>query len=287
MARSAAPSPMTRRVLHDAAPLRVGHIVARPSSDACIEVEGPPQNVLALPLSGLFARHRSSRSSYVATPNHAVFFPEGRGYRMSFPGAIGDEVLVLQWSSQALDEAMPGALEAFGRAEGAEVLLEPASMVRRGLLRRRLEEGALDPLGVEEECASLLASCMRIDGPRGGGRGSVEPVKEAIGVEPERAWTLAELARIAGVSPWHLAHVFREEVGLPVYSYVLRQRLARALDVVLETDTDITTIALDAGFGSHSHFTLRFRTLFGVTPAALRRERPAVARARRKIVTAR
>lgn len=287
MTRSAAPSLMTRRVLHDAASLRVGHVVARPSSDACVEVEGPPQNVLALPLSGLFARHRSSRSRCVATPNHAVFFPQGRAYRMSFPGAVGDEVLVLQWPSEALAETMPGALEAFGRAEGAEVLLDPESMLRRGLLRRRLEQGTLDPLGIEEECMALLASCMRVDGPRAAGRGGIEPVKEAIGVEPERAWTLAELARIAGVSPWHLAHVFRGEVGIPVYAYVLRQRLARALDAVLETDRDITTIALDAGFGSHSHFTLRFRTLFGVTPAALRRERPGAARARRKIVTAR
>jgi len=55
----------------------------------------------------------------------------------------------------------------------------------------------------------------------------------------------------------------------------------------VDSDADITTIALDAGFASHSHFTLHFRTLFGVTPVALRRgagPRPADLR---KIVTAR
>jgi AraC-like DNA-binding protein len=89
------------------------------------------------------------------------------------------------------------------------------------------------------------------------------------------------------MSPYHLAHVFRREVGLPVYAYVLRLRLAQALSAVVDSDADITTIALDAGFASHSHFTLHFRTLFGVTPAALRRgagPRPAELR---KIVTAR
>jgi transcriptional regulator GlxA family with amidase domain len=67
----------------------------------------------------------------------------------------------------------------------------------------------------------------------------------------------------------------------------LRLRLAQALSAVVDSDADITTIALDAGFASHSHFTLHFRTLFGVTPAALRRGRRPRPAELRKIVTAR
>ncbi|APV49103.1 hypothetical protein BWI17_05065 [Betaproteobacteria bacterium GR16-43] len=78
------------------------------------------------------------------------------------------------------------------------------------------------------------------------------------------------------MSPYHLAHVFRREVGTSVYAYVLRLRLAQALTAVIDSDADITTIALDAGFASHSHFTRHFRTFFGTPPAELR-----------KIVTAR
>jgi AraC-like DNA-binding protein len=279
---------LTRRVLHDATTLRVGHIVARPANDDCIDVEAPTQNVLALPLSGLFARHLSSRTHWIATPGHAVFFPAGRGYRMSFPGAIGDEVLVLQWSPEALGEALPEAAQRFEGSVGFRVLLEPGHMLRRARLRRRLEAGALDPLEIEEECAGLLASCLRIEGLESGARRDrVERVKEAIAVDPARAWTLAELSRIALLSPYHLAHVFRRQVGVPVYAYVLRSRLAAALGGVLDTDADITSIALDHGFSSHSHFTHRFRALFGVTPASLRRERPRGALERRKIVTAR
>jgi transcriptional regulator GlxA family with amidase domain len=52
---------------------------------------------------------------------------------------------------------------------------------------------------------------------------------------------------------------------------------------VVGGDGEFTTIALDAGFASHSHFTARFRALFGVPAAELRRSaskarRPARAR---------
>jgi AraC-like DNA-binding protein len=75
--------------------------------------------------------------------------------------------------------------------------------------------------------------------------------------------------------------------GTSVYDYVLRERLAQALDAVLDGD-DITAIALDAGFASRSHFTARFKSFFNCTPAAFRRLATAERAAQsRKIMTAR
>jgi AraC-like DNA-binding protein len=69
---------------------------------------------------------------------------------------------------------------------------------------------------------------------------------------------------------------------------VLHERLAHTLDAVLDCGDDLTTIALDAGFASHSHFTARFRSFFGCTPVALRRIATSARIAElRKIVTAR
>jgi hypothetical protein len=65
--------------------------------------------------------------------------------------------------------------------------------------------------------------------------------------------------RIANLSPFHLCHVFRLMVGTSIYDYVLHERLAHSLDAVLDCGSDLTAIALDAGFASHSHFTARFR----------------------------
>jgi AraC-like DNA-binding protein len=116
----------------------------------------------------------------------------------------------------------------------------------------------------------------------------LERVKEAVASAPSAKWTVAKLADVANLSPFHLCHVFREMVGISIYDYVLRERLARTLDAVLDCDDDLTSIALDAGFASHSHFTARFRSFFGYTPAALRRIATAAHVAElRKIVTAR
>jgi AraC family transcriptional regulator len=100
---------------------------------------------------------------------------------------------------------------------------------------------------------------------------ALERVKEAVAIAPADKWNIAKLAKVASLSPFHLCHVFRQMVGTSVYDYVLHERLACALDAVLDGGDDLTAIALDAGFASHSHFTARFRRFFGCTPIALRR----------------
>jgi AraC-like DNA-binding protein len=113
-------------------------------------------------------------------------------------------------------------------------------------------------------------------------------VKEAVALAPSHRWNVAKLAEIANFSPFHLCHVFRDTVGTSIYDYVLHERLAHTLDAVLDCGDDLTAIALDAGFASHSHFTARFRSFFGCSPTALRRIATAAHVAElRKIVTAR
>jgi AraC-like DNA-binding protein len=46
--------------------------------------------------------------------------------------------------------------------------------------------------------------------------------------------------------------------------------LRRALDRIADGCTDLTGLALDLGFSSHSHFTATFRKHLGITPEAVR-----------------
>ena len=95
---------------------------------------------------------------------------------------------------------------------------------------------------------------------------------------------LAALAQRVYSSPWHLARTFRELTGMSLHRYQLRARMAAALDEVLDSRRDLTTIGIALGFSSHSHFTACFRRNFGVTPSELRRRAhgPQI----RKILTA-
>mgnify|MGYP001175601286 CR=1 FL=1 len=293
-----------RRTLFDGDWLQIGHIAVRPVSSACGEVEASALHVLALPLAGVFAKHDGPRQQVIATPNHALLISAGRPYRLSFPGRIGDRCLALRFTSDALARVLPEALGRDGfdtDTFSPHALLPPAVMLARSRLWRRFAHGdAVDPLEAEELGLHLLDATLHAvrrepapplratPGASWRRRRQVTRTIEAICTQPERRWTLADLAAQAHVSASHLAHVFRAEIGLSVYGYVLRSRLARALDAVLDSDAGLTEIALDAGFASHSHFTARFGALFGHTPLQLRRGvHSAVARQLRRIVTAR
>jgi AraC-like DNA-binding protein len=272
---------VTRRALFDGDLLRLGHVVARPPASDRQDLECQDCNVLVLPLAGVFAKHDSRRRHLIATPSDGVFIEAGKPYRISYPAGIGDECLTIRFPAAALPVST-----------GSHALLPPAVMLGRSLLWRKFSTGAWDPLEVEELALGVLLKMLDAARTRGPARRAwreqrAARVKEAISIHPERKWRLSELAALACLSHWHLAHVFRAEVGESVYRYVLRARLAKALDAVLDSDSDLTAIALERGFSSHSHFTARFRALFGMTPAELRRTATCASAAKlRKIVTA-
>src|SRR5258706_7511767 len=273
---------IARRSLFKGRLFEIAHVVCRPTPDLRHDVAYAGLNVLALPTAGVFALHPSVRRHVVATPNHAVFISSGRPYRVTFPGCIGDECLTLHLSAEGLARLVPEAMARDGFDEStlfARAVLPPAAILARSLLLRGFVRGEADPLQVEELGIGLLGSALGAVGAprqkeRERGSRHVERVKEAISTSPERKWTLVELAEMTGVSPWHLAHIFNREVGTSVYRYAIRSRLAKALDAVLDSKLDLNTIAPDAGFASHSHFTARFRAFFGVAPDALRRSAP-------------
>jgi AraC family transcriptional regulator len=284
---------ITRRTLYRGRLFELGHVVCRPTPEARTEVEYPALNVLALPTAGVFALHHGPRKQVLATPNHAVFIASGSPCRVSFPGNLGDECLVMRMSPEGLSELVPEAMTRDGFEASvltSHVTLPASAILARSLLSRRFARGEADPLLVEEVGVGLLDAAL--GAARRMRRGEshsrhVRRVKEAISAAPERKWTLGALSDIAGVSPYHLAHVFNKEVGTSVYRYAVRQRLARALNAVLDSNLDLTSIALDTGFASHSHFTARFRAFFGLTPEALRRSAGSRSAAElRKIVTA-
>ena len=81
---------------------------------------------------------------------------------------------------------------------------------------------------------------------------------------------LADVARAAGVSPYHLARVFQSVTGCPVVRYLRGRRLSDAARRLADGARDILSVALAAGYGSHEAFTRAFRDQFGRTPEDVR-----------------
>jgi len=265
----------TRATLFEGDNLQIGQFEARPVSDACGDVEWQASNVVVLPVSGVFSKHDAPGRHVIGTPSHAVFVAADTPYRISFPGAIGDRALTLRFGQDLLAPPDCG-----GEVTASHGLLPPGAMMLRNLLWTRLERAEADEFEAEALGLDLLDMSLRSmhTGSMTMRRSAqvrrmraIERVKEAVALAPADGWNLAKLSKVANLSPFHLCHVFRQMVGTSIHDYVLQERLAHTLDVILDGGNDLTAIALDAGFASHSHFTARFRRFFGCTPTALRR----------------
>jgi AraC family transcriptional regulator len=84
---------------------------------------------------------------------------------------------------------------------------------------------------------------------------------------------LADLASLAGLSPYHFLRVFRATTGVTPHQHLLRVRLRAAAVSLVRTDTSVTEIALASGFDDLSNFTRSFRAEYGASPVRYRRAR--------------
>lgn len=81
---------------------------------------------------------------------------------------------------------------------------------------------------------------------------------------------LDQLAYVVGQTVHQMLVSFRATFGRTPWQYIIHERLRIAQRLLSATDKDITTIAFEAGFSSHSHLTRLFRQHLGCTPRAFR-----------------
>lgn len=82
--------------------------------------------------------------------------------------------------------------------------------------------------------------------------------------------TLDNLAEIANVTQHNLLRFFGNSFGKTPAQYIIEQRLRKARWLLANTKKDITAIALETGFSSHSHLTSTFKKNVGTTPQDFR-----------------
>jgi AraC-like DNA-binding protein len=130
-------------------------------------------------------------------------------------------------------------------------------------------------LECDEAMLEVLRHAVRAGGsasapPRAASARLVRRAKEFLQTDLARPIRLADVARAAGASPAYLTDLFRRTEGVSLHRYLVQLRLSSAL-VALPNAGDLTALALDVGFSSHSHFTAAFRRAYGTTPSAFRR----------------
>ncbi|MFC4513359.1 effector binding domain-containing protein [Streptomyces ehimensis] len=82
---------------------------------------------------------------------------------------------------------------------------------------------------------------------------------------------VADLARIAATSEYHLRRLFSALAGVPLSEYIRRRRLTVAGAEVLAGERTLLDVATRYGYGSGEAFARAFRALHGVGPGEARR----------------
>jgi AraC-like DNA-binding protein len=225
---------------------------------------------IGLPRRGVFLIERRGQTAVIDT-NTAVLLGPDDEYRVAHPTGDGDEGTVLALPRDLVEDAI-------GRIEGRVGNLRPRDHLAVCAVNRALREAGPEQLEAEDATLWLLGLLSpafaetgtddRTLGP--GQRLRIERARALLASAPTHRWNLGALGRALRCSPFHLARQFRVATGETISRYALRLRLGVALQQLAEGERDIAALAIETGFSHHSHFSARFRSVFGITPSEAR-----------------
>jgi transcriptional regulator GlxA family with amidase domain len=99
----------------------------------------------------------------------------------------------------------------------------------------------------------------------------IHEVQAFLAANLDRDVDLPAIARQAALSPYYFSRQFTAYVGVPPYRYLIGLRIARAVELLRDTELSVTQICSRVGFNSLSHFTTTFRRHTGLSPSDYRR----------------
>ena len=85
----------------------------------------------------------------------------------------------------------------------------------------------------------------------------------------EEDLSLERLSEIFFVSRYHIAHVFKDNLGMSIHQFITKKRLARCKQAILGSSS-ITEVYEMFGFGDYSSFYRAFKKEYGISPKDFR-----------------
>ena len=227
---------------------------------------------------------------FFITDGHGRF----RTQSEEFPVSIRDLIIInpnvphteLSQADSPLEYTVLGVegLETMAGVEGYTMLhLHSGWEELTGLLGLILREAGAALPGYEQACGALLAVILIRLGRLGEAALSGEPagprttrecdlVRRYIDNHFKESLTLEQLAELAHLNKYYMAHTFRREVGVSPINYLISRRIEESRFLLRETDHTLSLISQMLGFSSLSYFSQCFRRVEGVSPTEYRKQ---------------
>ena len=78
--------------------------------------------------------------------------------------------------------------------------------------------------------------------------------------------SVADLAAVAELSPFHFARLFKATTGETPHAFLMRVRIEEGMRLLKDTPLALAAIAGRVGFRTHAHFSRAFREATGMAP---------------------
>lgn len=232
---------------------------------------------VCLPYRGLFVWHVGAEE-VVGDANQVVYVRRNEAYRMSAPLESGYAELIITPRIDMLAEVahINGARFSDHPLFRLRTKHADPAMKATGLrfLHWARSASSKDQLERDEAVLTLLkhAFCTPSTNVRVTPASArlIRRAKEFLHRNLRERILLQDIARDVDASATYLTDLFSRVEGCALHEYLTRLRLSEAL-AELPHSSDLTALALELGFSSHSHFTYAFRRRFGCTPSQFRR----------------
>lgn len=227
---------------------------------------------------------RGAHASWYRGANHIV--PE-RVLTLVPPGEVhtGHRVPGHAWHYRAVYPspglmrrlAAEAGVDASEMALAAGLSARDPALTAAFLAAHRACTASPDSLEAESAMTEVLVTLLRRHAA--GGRQTLEPVATGRPVQVVRDFleahlaehlTLADLARLTGLSQYAVLRAFRRAMGIPPHRYLTQVRVRRAVELLRAGHSPVM-VAQKVGFADQSHLTRHFRRLVGVTPGTFAR----------------
>lgn len=98
----------------------------------------------------------------------------------------------------------------------------------------------------------------------------VEKAKKLIDENISNTYTITELSRIIGTNEQYLKQHFKQQYGMTIRTYILKNKMNHAKELLIKGDHKVAVIANKIGYKHATHFTTAFKRYFGFLPNSIK-----------------
>jgi AraC-like DNA-binding protein len=100
----------------------------------------------------------------------------------------------------------------------------------------------------------------------------IESIRQLLLENVHTEYKLAELAKLAGMSVTRFSKGFLKTVGKTCFTFQLEARMAKAKELLLNTEDSVEQIGLEVGYAAGDRFSKAFKKHYGISPTRYRKK---------------